>query len=63
MNINIFLKQFKMSNEDIVGLIAEGNPEIIGHEKLAGLLKILPQSEDVSLILDIAISILCSLII
>ena len=47
MNVNIFLKQFKLPNAEIVKLIVEGNPEAIGQEKLKGLLKILPEKEEV----------------
>lgn len=47
MNINIFLRQFKMGNAEIVKLIADGNHEAIGQEKLTGLIKILPEPEDV----------------
>lgn len=47
MNINIFLRQFKMNNSDIVKLVADGNHEAIGPEKIAGLIKILPEPEDV----------------
>ena len=48
MNVNIFLKQFKLPNAEIVKLIVDGNPEAIGQEKLKGLLKILPEKEEVS---------------
>ena len=47
MNVNIFLKQFKLPNDDIIRLIVEGNHEAIGQEKLKGLLKALPEKEEV----------------
>ena len=49
MNINIFLKQFKASNADIVALIKSAKHQAIGQEKLLGLLKILPQPDEVRL--------------
>ncbi|XP_023296731.2 formin-J [Lucilia cuprina] len=52
LNVNIFLKQFKgyNSNEDIVQLIQDGNHEIIGAEKLRGLLKILPEVDEIDML-------------
>uniref|UniRef100_A0A1I8NG97 FH2 domain-containing protein n=1 Tax=Musca domestica TaxID=7370 RepID=A0A1I8NG97_MUSDO len=52
LNVNIFLKQFKgyNSNEDIVQLIQDGNHEVIGAEKLRGLLKILPEVDEIDLL-------------
>jgi len=47
MNVNIFLKQFKMSNEDVIRLIKDSDDTKIGAEKLKGLLKILPEKEEV----------------
>lgn len=47
MNVNIFLKQFKMSNDAIVELLQEGNDEKIGTEKLKGLMKIMPSKDEV----------------
>jgi len=47
MNVNIFLKQFKMSNEQIVELIKQGDDQKIGAEKLKGLLKTLPEKDEV----------------
>jgi len=48
MNINIFLKQFRLENNEIVKLIAEGNENKLGLEKLIGLMKILPETDEVS---------------
>lgn len=50
MNINIFLKQFKASNEEVVELIKEGDPSKIGAERLKGLTKILPESDEVRIL-------------
>ncbi|KAL0818669.1 hypothetical protein ABMA28_008021 [Loxostege sticticalis] len=46
LNVNIFLKQFRSSNEDIIQLIREGAHDDIGAEKLRGLLKILPEIDE-----------------
>ena len=53
MNVNIFLKQFKLPNDDIVRLIVDGNHEAIGQEKLKGLLKALPEKEEVCVASDV----------
>uniref|UniRef100_A0A1I8PVT7 FH2 domain-containing protein n=1 Tax=Stomoxys calcitrans TaxID=35570 RepID=A0A1I8PVT7_STOCA len=52
LNVNIFLKQFKgySSNEDIVQLIHDGSHDVIGAEKLRGLLKILPEVDEMDLL-------------
>ena len=48
MNVNIFMKQFgKLSNTEVVEKIREGQHESIGQEKLLGLLKILPDTDEV----------------
>ena len=47
MNVNIFLKQFQFSNEGIISLIKEGKAEQINPTRLKGLLKILPEREEV----------------
>ena len=49
MNINIFLKQFRAENSEIVDLIRSGNELAVGQEKLLGLMKCLPESEEVEL--------------
>lgn len=48
--MNIFLKQFRSSNEDIIQLIQEGTHEDIGSEKLRGLLKILPEFDELDML-------------
>ncbi|CAH1778221.1 unnamed protein product [Owenia fusiformis] len=50
MNVNIFLKQFKAPNEKIVALIEKCNGQDIGVEKLKGLLKILPETQEIEMI-------------
>ena len=49
MNVNIILKQFKRPNADIVQLLVDGDHEAVGQEKLRGLLKILPEKDEVKL--------------
>nr|XP_003707392.2 PREDICTED: uncharacterized protein LOC100883788 [Megachile rotundata]XP_012150017.1 PREDICTED: uncharacterized protein LOC100883788 [Megachile rotundata]XP_012150018.1 PREDICTED: uncharacterized protein LOC100883788 [Megachile rotundata] len=50
LNVNIFLKQFRSSNEDIIRLIKEGGHDDIGAEKLRGLLKILPEVDELEML-------------
>ncbi|XP_062563201.1 FH2 domain-containing protein 1 isoform X3 [Armigeres subalbatus] len=50
LNVNIFLKQFRSSNEDIIQLIRNGEHEDIGAEKLRGLLKILPEVDELEML-------------
>ncbi|XP_062577150.1 formin-J-like isoform X1 [Saccostrea cucullata] len=50
LNINISLKQFRMSNEEIIELLREGPSEKIGAEKLRGLLKIMPYADEIELL-------------
>ncbi|KAH3872566.1 hypothetical protein DPMN_035784 [Dreissena polymorpha] len=49
MLVNIFLKQFKEQNPEIVAMIREGN---IAHERLRGLQKIMPDVETMRPILE-----------
>ena len=49
MNVNIFLKQFRKTNDVIIELIKQGDARSLGVEKLKGLLKILPQQDEVIL--------------
>lgn len=53
MSVNIFLKQFKEDNAHIVAMIREGDVTKIGNERLRGLQKILPDSDDVSSVKDV----------
>ncbi|XP_037939301.1 formin-J isoform X2 [Teleopsis dalmanni] len=50
LNVNIFLKQFRTSNEDIIQLIRDGEHDDIGAEKLRGLLKILPEVDELDML-------------
>lgn len=50
LNINIFLKQFRSTNEEIIRILRDGCHEDIGAEKLRGLLKILPESDEVEML-------------
>ncbi|CAG9765183.1 unnamed protein product [Ceutorhynchus assimilis] len=50
LNVNIFLKQFRSSNEDIIRLIRNGEHDKIGIEKLKGLLKILPEVDELDML-------------
>nr|KAG5685518.1 hypothetical protein BaRGS_024255 [Batillaria attramentaria] len=50
MNANIFLKQFKASNEEVVRMIKEGQQARIGAERLRGLQKIMPEKDEVEMI-------------
>lgn len=47
LHINIFLRQFKISSDEIVQLLREGASDKIGAEKLRNLLKILPYEDEV----------------
>ena len=47
MNINIFIRQFRSSNEDIIEMIKDGEHDDFGAEKLKGLMKILPQEFEI----------------
>uniref|UniRef100_W5MPP8 FH2 domain containing 1 n=1 Tax=Lepisosteus oculatus TaxID=7918 RepID=W5MPP8_LEPOC len=46
MNVGIFLKQLKKSNESIIEDIRLGSSKLYGSEKLKELLKLLPESEE-----------------
>ncbi|XP_070554541.1 inverted formin-2-like [Ptychodera flava] len=50
LNINIFLKQFKMSNEEIVEKIGKGEGVTFGTEKIRGLQKLLPDSSEIDML-------------
>ncbi|XP_066985024.1 uncharacterized protein [Macrobrachium rosenbergii] len=50
LNVNIFLKQFRVSNEEIMEMIRNGEHSDIGAEKLRGLLKILPESDEMEML-------------
>lgn len=48
--MNIFLKQFRSCNEDIIQLIRDGGHDDIGAEKLRGLLKLLPEIDELEML-------------
>lgn len=48
--MNIFLKQFRSTNEEIIRLIKNGEHDEIGTEKLRGLLKILPEFDELEML-------------
>ncbi|KAK6173050.1 hypothetical protein SNE40_016584 [Patella caerulea] len=50
LNVNIFLKQFRMPNDEIVRLLQEGNSNKFGAEKLRGLQKLLPTHDEIDII-------------
>ena len=51
MNVNIFLKQFRNTNDtSVVEMILEGQHDEIGAEKLRGLLKILPEFDELEML-------------
>lgn len=50
LNVNIFLKQFRSSNEEIIQLIRDGEHDDIGAEKLKGLLKLLPEVDELDML-------------
>ncbi|XP_054709449.1 formin-J-like [Uloborus diversus] len=47
LNVNIFLKQFRSSNEKIIDMLKRGSHNEMGGEKLRGLLKILPEVDEI----------------
>lgn len=53
MNVNIFLKQFRKSIEVIIDLLRAGDPRAFGVEKLKGLSKVLPQTDEVGVVGDL----------
>ncbi|XP_046369459.2 inverted formin-2-like [Haliotis rufescens] len=50
MNVNIFLKQFRKSNDAIIDLIKKCDARAFGSEKLKGLLKIFPSQDEIDTI-------------
>ena len=47
LNISIFLRQFRSSNEDIIEMVVNGDFSDFEPEKLKGLMKILPEQDEV----------------
>jgi len=50
LNINIFLRQFRSSNDAIIEMILAGEHDDIGAEKLRGLIKILPEPDEIEML-------------
>ncbi|XP_065351487.1 uncharacterized protein LOC135946924 isoform X2 [Cloeon dipterum] len=50
LNVNIFLKQFKSSHEDIVKLVQEVQPDDIGAERMRTLLRLLPELDELEML-------------
>ncbi|XP_076332710.1 uncharacterized protein LOC143237387 [Tachypleus tridentatus] len=50
LNVNVFLKQFRSSHEVIIQDILEGTNKYLGTEELKGLLKILPEDDEIKLL-------------
>ena len=57
MNVNIFLKQFRKPIDVIIELVKSGDPRAFGVEKLKALAKILPQTDEVAVLLYILLSV------
>ncbi|CAG7729172.1 unnamed protein product, partial [Allacma fusca] len=56
LNVNIFLKQFRSSNEEMLQLILNGSSEDFGVERLRGLLKILPTKDEIDMLKSVSSS-------
>ena len=50
LNINIWLRQFRSSNEDIIQMILDGDHDDFGAEKLKGLMKIMPEMDEIEML-------------
>ena len=50
LNINIFLRQFRSSNDDIIQMIIDGDHDDFGSEKLKGLMKIIPEMDEIEML-------------
>ena len=50
LNINIFLRQFRSSNEDIIDMVVSGDFHDFEPEKLRGLMKILPEQDEIEML-------------
>ncbi len=50
LNVNIFLRQFRTSNEDIIQMVRDGEYDDFGAEKLKGLVKILPSMDEIEML-------------
>ena len=50
LNINIFLRQFRSSNDDIIDMVVSGDFHDFEPEKLRGLMKILPEQDEIEML-------------
>ncbi|XP_018014866.1 uncharacterized protein LOC108671794 isoform X3 [Hyalella azteca] len=50
LNVNIFLRQFRVPNEEILELLREGDHAEFGAEKLRNLLKLLPSPDEAEML-------------
>ncbi|VEL33586.1 unnamed protein product [Protopolystoma xenopodis] len=50
LNINIFLRQFKMLETSVIDLLRTGSSRVIGPERLRGLLKLLPNEHELQVL-------------
>ncbi|XP_033631464.1 inverted formin-2-like isoform X2 [Asterias rubens] len=51
LNVNIFLKQFRMPNDKIIELIQKGDPqEFGGAERLKGLMRVIPEKDEIEML-------------
>merc|ERR1719216_329760 len=50
LNINIFLRQFRSSNEGIIDMVVSGDFSDFEPEKLKGLMKILPEQDEIEML-------------
>lgn len=47
MAVNIYLKQFRSTLQDVIDRIKSGDAEKVGTERVKGLSKILPEKDEV----------------
>ncbi|XP_077984696.1 inverted formin-2-like [Glandiceps talaboti] len=52
LNVNIYLKQFKMPSKEIVNLIDKGDSQAYGDERIRGLLKLLPEPGEIDMLMS-----------
>ncbi|XP_048589665.1 inverted formin-2 isoform X2 [Nematostella vectensis] len=50
LNLNIFLKQFKKSNEEIISTIVKGDSKVFDVDVLKGFIKLLPDNSEVEML-------------
>ena len=50
LNVNIFLRQFRVPNGEIISLLKEGDHSTVGAEKLRNLLKLLPSPDEAEML-------------